>query len=302
MPLTCARCSAVNPDGNLYCQACGTPLTAAAAGVAPRPAPVPPPPPGPPGSAPPGPPAGFAPPMYGSASPYQSPYYAPYGTPVPVHRTPWTMIVAAAVALVVILAGGGTSLALIAGHNPNPTANSGTGDLPSPSPGETPSPVASPTATPGSGNGTQSNDGVTIPVPSGWTVQASDTETIVLYDANDTGVLTVASGIMNPTQTAQDNKNSVDDYFKSNYPDTKVCPGSTTHSGSLNGAPGIFWELCFTLTSGSSSAPAVLWAFAGANSSGSVYYLVMMSTSPDNLQNFLNEAKPITQGLKWKLS
>src|SRR5207253_11291857 len=29
--LTCARCGAQNPDGNLYCQTCGTPLTAAGA-------------------------------------------------------------------------------------------------------------------------------------------------------------------------------------------------------------------------------------------------------------------------------
>src|SRR5712692_170266 len=296
MPLTCARCSAVNPDGNLYCQTCGTPLPVGPAGVATAQIP------GPPAGAPPGPPAGFAPPVYGSAGPYQSPYYAPTGVQVPVHRTPWTMIIAAVVALVVILAGGGTALALIVNRNPTPTANSGIGDLPSPSPAGTPSPVASPTSTPGAGNGTESNDGVTIPLPSGWTVQAKDTETIVLYDPSSSGALTVASGVSNPTQTAQDNKNTVDSYFKSKYPDTKPCAGSSTHSGTFNGAPGLFWEICFTLTSGSNSAPAVLWVFAGANSSGNVYYLVMVSTSPDNLQNFLNEAKPITAGIKWKLS
>jgi hypothetical protein len=210
------------------------------------------------------------------------------------------MIVAAVVALVVVLAGGGTALALIVNRNPNPTANSGTGDLPSPTPGESPSPIASPTTT--AGNGTASNDGVTIPVPSGWTVQAKDPEVIVLYDPSSSGVLIVQSGLSNPTQTAQDIKNTIDSGSKTSYPDTRVCPGSTTHTGTFNGAPGIFWELCFTLTSGSSSSPAVVWAFAGANSSGTVYYLVMISTTPDNLQNFLTEAKPITQGLKWKLS
>jgi len=208
------------------------------------------------------------------------------------------MIIAAVVALVVILAGGGTALALIVNRSPNPTANSGTGDLPSPSPGVTPSPIASPTATSTAGNGTESNDGVTIPLPSGWTVQAKDTETIVLFDPSSSGALTVASGVSNPTQTAQDNKNTIDSFFKSKYPDTKACAGSTTHTGTFNGAPGIFWELCFTLTSGSNSTPAVLWVVAGANSSGNVYYLVMVSTAPDNLQNFLNEAKPITSGIK----
>jgi hypothetical protein len=298
MPLTCARCSAVNPDGNLYCQSCGTPLATARVATAPASG-LGPPPAGPPSGAHPGPPPGFAPPAYGSARPYQSPYYAPYGTPVPVHRMSGTMIVAAVVALVVVLAGGGTALALIVNHNPNPTANSGTGDLPSPTPGVSPSPIASPTAA--AGNGTESNDGVTIPLPSGWTVQAKDTETIILFDPSSSGQLTVASGLLNPTQTALDVKNMVDAYYKTTY-SAQVCPGSTTHTGAFNGAPGNFWELCYNLTSGSSSLAVVNWAFAGANNSGTVYYIVMAETTPDNLQNFLNEAKPITQGLKWKLS
>ena len=299
MPLTCARCRAVNPDGNVYCQSCGTPLAAAAAGAASAQAPIPGPPPGPPLGAPSGPPPGFAPPTYGSASRYQSAYYAPYGAPAPVHRTSWAMIVAAVVALIVVLAGGGTALALIVNH-PNPTASSGTGDLPSPTPGVTPSPIASPTST--AGNGTESNDGLTIPLPSGWSVQAKDPEAIILFDPSSSGLLTVASGLSNPTQTAQDIKNRIDNYYKTNYQDTKVCAGSTTHTGTFNGAPGNFWELCYILTSGSSAIPAVLWAFAGANNSATVYYVVAVDTTPDNLQNFLNEAKPITQGLKWKLS
>lgn len=297
MPVTCARCSAVNPDGNLYCQTCGTPLPVGPAAVATAQIP------GTPAGPPPGPPAGFAPPAYGApGGTYQNPYYAPTGVQVPVHRTPWTMIVAAVVALVVIMAGGGTALALIVNRNPNPTASSGTGDLPSPSPAGTPSPVGSPTATTTAGTGTESNDGVTIPVPSGWTVQAKDTETIELYDPSNSGAITVASGVSSPPQTAQDIKNAIDTDFTNKFPDTKPCAGSSTHSGTFNGAPGLFWEICFTFTSGSDSAPTVLWTFAGANSSGSVYYLVIVSTAPDNLQNFLNEAKPITQGLKWKLS
>jgi len=115
-------------------------------------------------------------------------------------------------------------------------------------------------------------------------------------------VVTVASGYSSPTQTAQDNKNTIDKFFAGKYPDARECANTSVHTGAYNGAPGIFWQLCFTLTSGSNSAPVALWLFAGANSSGSVYYLVMVTATADNLQGFLNEAKPVLQGIQWKLS
>jgi len=37
MALTCARCGAQNPDGNQFCQACGTPLSRPPAGAPPPP-------------------------------------------------------------------------------------------------------------------------------------------------------------------------------------------------------------------------------------------------------------------------
>src|SRR5260370_571840 len=89
------------PDTNAFCRACGTPLASFIAQ---------------PAAPPMGPPPGLAPPVVGpppSAPPpgapppqYQSPYYAPapgYAQP-PVHRTPWVLIVSAAVGLVVIIA------------------------------------------------------------------------------------------------------------------------------------------------------------------------------------------------------
>ena len=89
MAVTCARCGTQNPDGNQFCQACGTPLTAAAIQPAAPPSFLPGPPAAPP-PAPPGPPAFPPPPPPG----YQSPYYAPSGVgpQPPVHRTPWTLI------------------------------------------------------------------------------------------------------------------------------------------------------------------------------------------------------------------
>src|SRR5438132_11859140 len=85
MALACPRCGTQNPDGNAFCQACGTPLAAVApAAVAGPPPDLPPPVVGPPPSVP--------------APSYQSPYYAPApGAALPpVHRAPWVRIIAAA--------------------------------------------------------------------------------------------------------------------------------------------------------------------------------------------------------------
>src|SRR5467141_4310373 len=165
MALTCARCGAQNPDGNQFCSACGTPLTAAAA--APQSAA----------------PAAVAAPPAAYASPppvaYASPYYAPAAAmpQAPVHRSPWVLIIGAVVALIVIMAGCGTAIALLGGKA---TLTGGISpDVPSPSPAGSPSPVASPVALTGP---TATNPVVTVSVPPGWAVAAKDNESITLSD------------------------------------------------------------------------------------------------------------------------
>jgi hypothetical protein len=293
MPAMCARCGAQNPDGNLYCQSCGTPLMPAPGGVATAVAPsaIPGPPPGPP--------PGFAPPAAAPGG-YQSPYYAPVGPGVPVQRTPWTLIVAGVVVLILVMAGAGTVLALAGNHNNASTPTHGlTSELPSPSPGGTPSPVASPVSTSAT---TESNSGVSVTVPPGWTVQAKDNETIILTDPDSTGSVTVASGPSSPAASAQDNKNQIDGYFKTNYPDARTCPNTTTTNTTFNGVGGISWVLCFTVTSGAQSVAGAASLFVGANGGGSVYYLAMVVSRQSNLQSFLTLVKPVLQSVHWKLS
>ena len=60
--------------------------------------------------------------------------------------------------------------------------------------------------------------------------------------------------------------------------------------------------MCFTITQGANSVPAAASIFAGANASGSVYYVVMELTRQDNLQTYQNESKSVLQGVHWKLS
>src|ERR1700686_636430 len=134
MALTCARCGAQNPDGNQFCQACGTPLMAAA----PSPALIASPPQAPP-------------PAYASPPPapvaYASPYYSPAAAfpQAPVHRTPWVLVLAAIFGLIVLMAGCGTAIALL--NNGKASVTGGiTSDVPSPTPAGSPSPIASPIA------------------------------------------------------------------------------------------------------------------------------------------------------------
>jgi hypothetical protein len=286
MALACPRCGTQNPDGNAYCQACGTPLAAPVAVTAGAFA---------------GPPPGMAPPP--PAPGYQTPYYTPSAAPVQVHRTPWALIVAGVLVLTVLMAGAGTALAIIGNHGKQ-TGSSGVGisDVPSPTPGSSPSPVASPTASATNETGLQSNDGFTINVPSGWSIDTRDNETMVLTDPNGEGSVTVSSGVSLPTQTAQNNKDTVDAALKSKYPDTRECPGTSPVNGTFNGVSGISWTLCFTLTSGANSVPAAASLFAGANASGTVYYLVMVLTADGNLDGYLTTAKPVIQTVHWKLS
>ena len=248
-----------------------------------------------------GPPPGLAPPMQTMGGGYQSPYYVPTAPQAPVHRTRWTLIVSGVVVLVLVMAGCGTLVAVVANRGAVQVSGGINSGLPSPSPAGSPSPLVTPTA-PATGPTTASNAGVVVPVPAGWTVASKDSESITLGDPNGNGFITIASGPSSPAANAQQNKDQVDQYFKSRYPDTKPCPNTSTTSGSINGAKGLFWTLCFTLTSGSRAAPTAASIFAGANADGSVYYAVMELTTPQsNLQNVVNECKPILQGVQWKL-
>src|SRR5256885_11677179 len=155
MALTCPRGGAKNPDGNLYCQACGTPLKPAGAVAGAPPAS----PPAAAAGAFAGPPVGAAPPVV-SPTGYQSPYYTPSGVAAPVHRTPWMLIIAGVLALTVLMAGLGTALAVIGNRNSSNPGGSGVrSQLGRPYPPGAPRPGWLPTSQP-DGPTTPSNDRV----------------------------------------------------------------------------------------------------------------------------------------------
>jgi hypothetical protein len=300
MPMNCARCGAQNPDGNQFCSACGTPLTQAAAAAAPWSA-APPQGPPPPAEAAPSwlaappqapPPPAAPPPAYASPQPaevaYASPYYSPTGglPQAPVHRTPSALIIGAVVALIVVLAGGGTAIALFSGKS-----FFGTADVAAPVP--TPSPWTGATAT---------NIAVTVPVPAGWTVSSKDNESISLTDPNGWGYLSVGSGVQSPKKTVQQQKGIIEESIKSKSPDAVECRAVRPTDSTIGGVKGISWHMCFTVVSSVHSVPAEASLFVATNADGSVWYGVILVTPQSYMVNLTSEAEPIIQGIVWKLT
>jgi hypothetical protein len=274
--ILCAKCGAPNPDGNQFCQACGMPLAAAAAAPAA---------------------ASWSPVQQSAAAAtsagYQSPYIAPSTmAPQPsVHRTPWVLIISAVLVLVVLLAGVGIAISILGNRS---GANQGSSSDILPSPASTPAPIPK-------GSVAVSNKGVTIVIPAGWKVSSKDDQNITVTNPSGDGSVSIGSGASNPHQTADQNKETLDKYFHGRYPNTKACSGSKTTTGTINGASGISWQLCFTLSQGGQSIQAESPLFAGANSSGSVYYVVLLYTSQSNAKAFTAQAGPILQSIQWKL-
>lgn len=213
-----------------------------------------------------------------------------------MHRTPWTMIIAAVVGLIVVMAGCGTAVALLT-HKPS--VNGGiAADVPSPTPGGSPSPAPSPSAIPGAT--VASNDVLTIPVAPGWQISHKDPNTIVLLSPNGLGEVLAGSGPLSPPSTAQAGKDTIDKGFQAKYPGVGNCPGTSPKNGTLNGPAGIFWTLCYTVVSNGNSFPAATALFVGVNSDGTVGYVVELATLAGNMDGFRSETKAILQGIVWK--
>jgi len=286
MALTCARCGTQNPDGNSFCQACGAQVAPVAQATLAGP---------PPGAPPPimGPPPDIPPPS--------SPYYTPSADAPqpPIHRTSWVVLASAVVGLVLVMGACGTALAIFNSRNAGQTSSTGLeSGLPSPTPAGTPSPVAK--SSPLGGPGQASNSSLSVTVPSGWLVANKDSETITLIDSNGESV-TIGSGPSEPSQTAQQNKDSLDAYLKGAYPDTKTCPNTKVTTGVIGGAPGILWTLCFTLTAGGQSLQVGAPLFAGANKDGSVYYAVILLSPVTTMNTFAVQARPVLDSINWAL-
>ena len=68
------------------------------------------------------------------------------------------------------------------------------------------------------------------------------------------------------------------------------------------GAPA--WRLCPPAERVKHSTQKIPGAplFAGANSDGSIYYVVILLTSYANMDNFVTEAAPILRSILWKLT
>ena len=214
-----------------------------------------------------------------------------------MHRTPWTLIISAIVGLVVVMAGCGTALALINARNQSGSTVGS--NLPSPTPAGTPSPTSPSTA--GSGNaGSASTSAVSVTVPPGW-VATNKEPALQVTDPAGTGTIVMSSGSQR-AQSAQQMKDLADQTLTNQFPDIKTCPNTKTTDGTVGGVSGIWWELCFTSTSGGQSFAGAMTIFVGVNAGGTVGYAVILLTHASQMNAFITEAKPVLQSIKWKLS
>ena len=298
MPVACSRCGTQNPDGNRFCQNCGTVLAAAppvATQAAPTaPAPVP------------GGPAVGPPPAMGG---YQNPYYAP-AQPQQVHRTPWLLVVGIIVGLVLVMGACGVGIAIVVpkgNTNTNQTSGPKLGTPAPPAIKSSPSPVGqaspSPKPTPGqsSGGQTVSVASLTVSVPSGFQVIDKNDNGVTVQTPKGDGVIQVQSGKLSNPTTEQQLQQAVLAYLKQKYPDANVC--GSDNNVEINGPSGSIAKICFTLTSQNSpavAAAAVYWL--ATNSAHNVFYEVDGFTTDANFDSFMDTTSPFVDSVNWKLA
>jgi hypothetical protein len=139
-----------------------------------------------------------------------------------------------------------------------------------------------------------------VTLPPGWAATNSD-PTLTVTNPTGDGSVVISSGVDSPTATAQQIKDQLTKQLTAKFPDTRTCSGTTTTNGSIGGVSGIWWQLCFTVTSGGQSFPGEFSLWAGANSSGSIGYGVILFTLESRMSAFMNEAKPLLASIHWKL-
>jgi hypothetical protein len=207
------------------------------------------------------------------------------------------LIIAAIVGLVIVMAGCGTALAMINARNQSSSTVGS--NLPSPTPAGTPSPVSK--STPGTGSATTaSTSAVSVTVPPGWVATTKD-PALQVTDPAGRGTVVMSSGAQT-AQSAQQMKDAADQSLTNQFPDIKTCPNTKTTNGSVGGVSGIWWELCFTSTSGGQSYAGAMTIFVGVNAGGTTGYAVILLTQQSQMNAFITEAKPVLQSIKWKLS
>jgi hypothetical protein len=280
MPLGCVRCGTQNPDGNNFCQNCGSPL-AVAAPVARQGTPLyPVQPPAPPPS-------------------YQSPYYAP-GQPQQISRTPWMLVVGIIAGLVLVMGACGVGIAIVV---PKSTGTPTSPTLGTPAPPKTrATPGAKPTPTQATaGAQTLSIASLTVTVPADFQVVDKNDNQVTVETPDSDGLIEVQSAKLPRPTTDQQLQQSVLASFKQKYPDANVC--GNDDNVEINGPSGSIVKICFTLTQQNAPAtPAAAVYWMATNSAHNVFYEVDGVTEADNFDGFMDATSPFVDSVSWKLT
>jgi zinc-ribbon domain len=280
MPLGCARCGAQNPDGNNFCQNCGSPLAVAAA-VATQ-----------------------ATPLYSVQPPapppaYQSPYYVP-AQPQQIGRTPWMLVVGVIVGVVLVMDACGVGIAIVVPKNVRTTTGPTLGTPAPPNISETPGAKPTPTQAT-AGSQTLSIASLTVTVPADFQIADKNDNQVTVETPDGDGLIQVESAKLPKPTTAQQLQQGVLASFKQKYPDANVC--GSDDNVEINGPSGSVVKICFTLTQQNAPAtPAAAIYWMATNSALSVYYEVDGVTEADNFDGFMDATSPFVDSVSWKLT
>jgi hypothetical protein len=308
MARICANCRFENPDGNEYCQRCGTSLTgvpatpsgaaprqvgpSSPAGIGVRPAASPayaPPPPAYPSPLPA--PASYPPPLgpAPAAEPgYRSPYYPASGPAPQVGRMSPGLIVgvalAALVVLVVVALAGVVAVRALTGHASGPT----------------PSPTVAPTTTPGGGSSTVDTSTFILTAGSAWSLKNRQDNLVDLQAGSGWGLVEVMSQQLSQPETTGQAFSNVEASLQKKYPSITSCIDRSTMT--IGGLSGTVKGYLYDEPDGSGSTVQVCDAiWIDSTSNGDIYYYEQVSSNGDFNGRLEPAAKPVRSSIQWKL-
>jgi hypothetical protein len=125
----------------------------------------------------------------------------------------------------------------------------------------------------------------------------SDNASVLLTDANQTGLLAIDAGTVSSPTTVQYLLQALVSDWQQKFPNANPCDGSGQQT--VGGASGTYLVLCFAYTpQAGSSSPAFVLLWATTSSNGSVIYRIQVFTLVNN-KAFAADADQVLSSLTW---
>jgi hypothetical protein len=158
-------------------------------------------------------------------------------------------------------------------------------------------------ASPGSNASTSySTSTFTVSAPSGWLLDAKDSNNLRLRDPSGTGSLLVYSGNPQSPKTISELLDGDLATLKSSFPDAVRCPGASPAPDTIGGVKGQSVTFCYTGQAvNGSPTPYFSYCFEATAANNTVEYAVTFWAPASEKDALLNVAKGIANGVQWQL-